>query len=54
MAVADFRAGMAVAHQTHRSGAHGAAHQVTNVVATVLPFAGAALVVLVLWGRWFA
>jgi len=51
VAVADFRVGMAVAHQTHRAGAHGAAHQVTNVVAIVLPFAGAALAVLLLWGR---
>ena len=54
VAVADFRAGMAFACQTHRAVAHAAAHQVTNVVAIVLPFAGAALPVFLLWGRWFA
>jgi hypothetical protein len=37
-----------------RAGAHGAAHEVMNVVAIVLPFAGGALAVFLLWGRWFA
>jgi stearoyl-CoA desaturase (Delta-9 desaturase) len=30
---------------------HGAAHQITNVVAIVLPFAGFVLAVVLLWGR---
>jgi stearoyl-CoA desaturase (Delta-9 desaturase) len=42
---------MALAHPSHGPGPPGTAHQVTNVVAIVLPFAGVALAVVLLWGR---
>ena len=42
---------MDLAHPSHGPGAPGTAHQVTNVVAIVLPFAGVALAVVLLRGR---